>query len=148
MILTPHLLLGSAITLTIPFLPLAVALAFLSHYILDALPHWEYSTRNLQQKNWSKAIFDFLKIGADFSCGILILIIVLLNQNLLLGLIGAFFAALPDIGTFVYILFPKNRLLTIHYHFHSACHWHKEKSPIFFQVVTELVIIILSIWLL
>ena len=125
MILTPHFLTGAAIiNKTNPFL--GIILSFLSHYLLDAIPHSEYSIKNIKNRKWKKSFFDFLKIFFDLFLGILIIFII--TKKIFLSLIGGFFAIFPDILTFFYILFPQNKILKYHYNFHKKVHFFNKKE--------------------
>lgn len=147
MISTPHLLVGAAIALHIKPVTLAAALAVFSHYILDAIPHWDYSTTNIRRKKWRKSLPAFFYISLDFSFGILL--IILLTKNWFLALTGAFFAVLPDVITFFYLILPNNKTLQTHEYFHHYLHWFRNKKiPLFWKVSTQLIIIALSIFLL
>ena len=104
MILSVHIVMGAAVVSKIGFLPLAFLLAFLSHYLLDSLPHWEYSIKNIKQKKWKRSFSDFLKLFLDVFVGVLLLFF--LSKNLTLALMGGFLAVLPDTLTFLNIIFP------------------------------------------
>ena len=125
---------------------LAFLLAFLSHYVLDCAPHWEYSIDNILSKQWKKAKIDFLKGGIDFWLGILIVFALVKNQPIIF--IAALFAVLPDILTLFVLLFP-NKFLTILSNFHKKTHWFREapfaKSKIIF-ILGFLSQISVSIW--
>jgi len=128
MIFTCHLLTGAAIASKIQSAPLALGLAFLSHYVLDFIPHREYSVKNIFEKRWRKSKLDFLKIFLDFSFGILLILFFSKNPCLLstsfwngklIIYSGAFFAVLPDGFTFLALIFEKSKVLGRHYHFHQ-----------------------------
>ncbi len=140
MILTCHLLIGALIATKIKIVPLAFLFAFLSHYLLDFIPHSEYSIKNIQEKKWKKCLPDFLKIILDLSLGILLVLILSENQPIIF--IGALFATLDDAFGLFGLIF-SNRLLKIYYGFHCKIHFLKNKkiSPfwrIFSQVLTAL----------
>ena len=162
MILFCHLLVGAAIAAKIQILPLALIFAFLSHYVLDFIPHWEYSIDNIFKKQWKKAKFDFLKISLDFGFGILLIGLInhissVISASSPIGLInpillvGAFFAILPDGFTLLSILLP-NKVLSIHDKFHrKLVHRYKkisfkENKKIFlFGIFTQISVSILAI---
>ena len=133
MMLFCHILAGAAIAVKIDIPLCAFLLAFLSHYILDCVPHWEYSIGNILKKEWKKTKIDFLKGGIDFLFGILLVFALAKNQPIIY--IAAFFAILPDGLTLVNLLFP-NKFLTILGNFHKKTHWFKKfpfsKSKIIF----------------
>lgn len=148
MILTPHLLVGAALAAKIHPFTLAATLAILSHYVLDAVPHWDYLVPNIRAKNWLRALPEFLKVFADFFSGIIL--IFLLAKNPLLPLLGGFFAVLPDAVIFFTIILAKNKPLNFHEFLHGKLsHWfcHK-KIPLFWKVISQIGTIAIAIFLL
>ena len=118
MILTPHLLLGAAIASRISNPFLALPLAFLSHFLLDVLPHDDYSIENIKEKHWDKAFFDFLKVFGDIAFGFLLLYLFSGKEAIIFA--GALAAIVPDGITLVSIIFPKNKLAALHQKAHMA----------------------------
>lgn len=91
MLSTPHLLVGAAIVQAVPNPEIALPAAFLSHFVLDAAPHWDGSPKS----PFSKKLLG--GIAADYIFGVaLILLITTGNDRQLLILAGAFLATLPD----------------------------------------------------
>ena len=131
MILTCHLLLGAAIVTKIKFLPLAFLLAFLSHYFLDSIPHFDYSIKNITGKKWRKSFFDFLKVILDFSLGLFLILVFSKNEPIIF--IGAFFAILSD-GFNLFNFIFNNKLLQIHYNLHRKIHFLKSFKESHFQI--------------
>ncbi len=147
MILAPHLLTGAVIATKIKNLPLAIILAFLSNYLLDALPHTEYNLPNFEKKLWLKSLPDFLKVGLDFLFGASI--ILLLSENYFLAFTGAFFAILSDGFTFLYFIFPNSKLLKKHFDFHERFHvFNNKKTSLFWKHFCQIAITIIFIFLL
>ena len=161
MILTPHLLLGAAIASKIEYAPLAIILAFLSHYLLDLIPHIEYSIDNIEKRHWQKSSPDILRVFLDFSFGILL---ILIFSNPPAGgqpiiFICAFFAILPDGLDLLNYSFP-NKILKTHSNIHQKkIHFLKHKKTralnslsalisIPFRITSQLLIILFSIFLL
>lgn len=147
MILTPHLLVGAALAAKIHPLALAAILALLSHYLLDAVPHWDYSTRAVIEKRWRNSLPVFLKIFFDFLLGIFV--IFMLAKNVPLAFAGAFFAVLPDAITPLFIiLFSGNKLLQKHHFLHDRiCHWFRgKKIPLLWKLTSQIIIAVLAIW--
>lgn len=110
MILVVHALVGAAISSQVKITWLGWVLAFFSHFILDLIPHYNYTLKGTTF-NWKSKNFWLLmlKIGLDLAVG-LILIIIFNNHkgNLLNILIGGFLGMLPDGFNAVSYLF-KNR---------------------------------------
>lgn len=91
MIATNHALTGAIIGVSISS-PIALPIAFLSHFVLDAIPHFGDDDKRL--KNTSFVIQ--LLIDASL-CGLLVLILILsLGSKAILPSICAFLAASPD----------------------------------------------------
>ncbi|MCX6718158.1 MAG: hypothetical protein NTY81_00945 [Candidatus Staskawiczbacteria bacterium] len=152
MILLVHLLFGTAIGSAVNNVWLAIILAFISHYLLDLLPHIEYNIQNIEQKQWHKALPDILRVILDFCLGILLIFI--LSKNNPIIYICAFFALLPDGLTVFNTLFP-NKILEPLQKFHiEKIHFLKEnpstssgqeKISTFWRISTQVVVIIISI---
>jgi len=111
MILLVHLLFGAAIGYAVKNIPLAIILAFLSHYFLDFFPHIEYPVENIEKKQWHKILPDALKVFLDFCSGIL-LIWVFSNPSAGSGqaiiYICALVAILPDGFTVLNYIMPRS----------------------------------------
>ena len=148
MILTAHLLTGAVLATRIKFLPLSLLFAFLSHYVLDFLPHQEYSIKNIFEKRWRKSFFDFFKVALDISFGVLIILI--LSKNQPLALIGGFFAILADGLTLLFLIFPKDKFLERHYNLHqNRIHFvEKKKVSQFWGILSQVIIIFIAIFFL
>jgi hypothetical protein len=147
MIITTHLLFGASIGNIIQNPFLAIFLAFLGHYLLDAIPHNEYSIKNIAQKNWRKSFPDFLKVFLDFLVGIFLIYI--LSEKTFIIFVSAFFGALPDTFSFLTLLI-KNKFLEKHKIFHQEkIHFLKYKKISFFwRLLSQILIVVLSIFLL
>jgi len=146
MIWSAHLLLGAAIGSKINNVYLAFSLAFISHYILDIIPHIEYPIENLKNKNWPKLLIDIAKIFFDFSIAIAIILIFSSNKPEIY--ICAFLGILPDLVTGFNHLFPEIAF-KIHDRFHKKIHFleHKKISN-FWRITSQVIVIIISIALL
>ncbi len=113
MILATHALVGAALAETVPNHPvLAFSIGFVSHFLLDAIPHWDYPLKSIKEVRdnplgmdmpFGPAFFrDLLFIGLDFSAGILLSILIFRNQlspAIFFGMIGGM---TPDFLQFVY----------------------------------------------
>ena len=136
MTLATHAVVGAATATLFPGHPvIAFTAGFMSHFLLDAIPHWDYKilskyanpdiamSVNAQGSSSSGRIkpdrlfwLDLSRIGADAALGALLVLIVWqphsLRQWLILGL-GAFGAMLPDFLQFVYMRFPREPLIAL-----------------------------------
>lgn len=146
MILTVHLLTGAALAAKIKFSPLALILAFFSHYILDLIPHWEYSIKNIKGKRWGKSLPDFLKATIDFSSGILLIFIFSENQPIIYA--GALIAILTDGFTMIGLIL-SNEWLRTHDDLHQKIHFLRDKKvPSFWKIFSKILVAGLAIFFL
>lgn len=144
MILTPHFLLGVAIVSHVQPFPFALFLAFLSHFILDAVPHWDYSTKYIRERFWRKTYGALFRIGVDFMFGVAL--VAFSAQKLPLAFAGGLAAASPDTLTLLPILFPRIKIFQIYDRFHSNTHWFKNKKiPLFWKIFSQISVTALSL---
>ncbi len=119
MILTPHAIVGAAVANLVPNEPvLGFVFAFLSHYVLDMIPHKDYDINSFMDKKTRtvvsifkssaaalKLIFIiFEAIGALILC---FLIFVRDEKSAAITLIGIIGAWLPDFFQLLYYSFKK-----------------------------------------
>jgi len=120
MTLTTHAVIGSAIASIIPLHPvIGFCAGFLSHFLLDSIPHWDYPLRS-ESINPSKGgtltfdkdvIIDLSRIGFDIGLGIAFSIAFFISDTpLFLILVGSCSGILPDALQFVYSRYPKSFL--------------------------------------
>ena len=146
MILLVHMLLGAAIGSAVKNIPLAIALAFLSHYFLDLFPHIEYDIENITKKQWRKALPNFLRVFLDFCLGALL--IFLFSKNYSSIYVCAFIAVLPDGLYFLGKILPI-KIFETHNRFCEEIQiFNKAKIPIFWRFASQIIAVIVSILLL
>lgn len=110
MILTTHMLAGGAIGRLVPQNPfLAFILGFLSHFVLDAIPHSQYELKSLTGKKSSleldmvideRFLRDLGMISLDFCLGATLSLAI--SGSSLSVVCGALGGILPDFLLFVY----------------------------------------------
>lgn len=115
----------------VPTHPLiGLVLAFASHFVLDAIPHWDYPIRSASVNpniagpmRYDRALLaDAIAIGTDAILGVaLALIIFATKENLVLVAFGASAAILPDVLQFAYARFPHEPLASLQ-RFHQWAH--------------------------
>ena len=139
MTLTTHAIVGGAIASLMPAHPwLGLSLAFTSHFLLDALPHWDYPIRSSSinpevaaRMKYDGALFaDLLTIGGDAALGIVVAVIFFNAQTLtsyLLAFGGACAGMLPDALQFAYMRFPRQPLTSLQ-RFHEWIHTTRRMS--------------------
>ena len=137
MILTTHAVIGAATAAMVPEHPaLAFGVAFASHFLLDAIPHWHYQVRSIQKNKHDRIkndmvigkyfIADVALIGCDALLGIGISFIIFsyfLHLPYAFILIGAIAGMLPDALQFVYWKFrhePFTSLQRLHMRIHAS----------------------------
>jgi hypothetical protein len=130
-ILTTHAIVGGAIASLFPSHPLpVVAACFASHFVIDAIPHWDYPLRSiafgLQARNqwtWnSNRLCDFAVIALDGAAGLALAIDLFSVPSTILTIaLGALAAMLPDPLQFVHTLYPREPLKSLQ-RFHAWMH--------------------------
>lgn len=155
MLLAPHALVGAAIAATVPNPILGLLLAFLSHFLLDRVPHWEYSIeplKNIKSKGILYCLPILRRVFADlFIGGILIIASSAIGGEFSpVTFIGGFFGILPDGMTALYILRPKNKFLKIFFTLHQGVHFSKEhgRPPLRVGLTWQIVASVLALYFL
>ncbi len=136
MVLATHLVTGAALGQVISNPALAFFSGFLSHFLLDAIPHWDYHLASLETNPDDKLdtkmalnrdfISDLAKISLDLIIGatVLFLTFKFLNWQINAGVIlSALGAIIPDFLQFAYfkLRWPVLRVLqTFHVWIHSV----------------------------
>lgn len=155
MILTPHLLIGAAIGAKTHNLGMIIILGILSHFILDKLPHWDYSVPGIKKfkktKSYKNLFIDLFKIMLDGFLGLIIAFILIINTNQLNNwkfiLLGILFAILPDIFLFLSYFF-ESKFLTSLRNIHHRLHYPREKKKegeiTFPGITVEILVLILA----
>jgi len=145
MTLSTHAVIGASLASAIPlaynqplkFTALAFVAGVLSHFLLDGVPHWDYSlvsgneTENPLDYDleigWS-FLFDLLKVGLDISLGLLVaglLFIGIAGRQPIIILAGAFGAILPDFLQFAYMKIRRAPFSWLQ-HLHNYYHYDKK----------------------
>lgn len=132
MTLATHAITGAAIASLIPEHPvLGFCAGFASHFVLDAIPHWDYhifsESVNPEVGGSFKInktlLIDALRIGTDAAVGIIIGLLIFGYPHLIIpALIGALAGVIPDFLQFVYLRFPHppiSWLQNLHFWIHT-----------------------------
>ena len=145
MVLAVHIIVGAAIATKTQNPILGLSFAFLSHYLIDIIPHQKYNVGNILNKQWKNSFKCFLKITADLFLGIGS--ILLFSKNTSLGLAGGFLAILPDGLTFLYLIFPGSKILKPLYNFHrDTVHFHRNKKiPLSWKIFSQIMAAAISV---
>lgn len=125
-------------------IPLAIILAFLSHYLLDFIPHFDYSLDDVEKGHWRKMVPNIAKVAIDLCLGIILVLLFSKNQPIVYTC--AFFALVPDGLTILNNLFP-NKILELHRRFHiDKIHFLKDKKiSIFWRILSQVLVVMVSI---
>lgn len=126
---------------------LGILFAFLSHYIVDAIPHKDYSIENLSERKWNgAALREFLFALTDVVFGLSFVYLLTLGEKSAFVLLAAgFAAALPDgIGVLGEYVLPRPFLNIINaghkLHFDSKT----KKAPLILGVGSQVALGIVS----
>jgi hypothetical protein len=131
MILSTHAVVGAALASLMPSHPVAAFVAgFASHFVIDAIPHWDYPLRSISLAPGARnnvrmtapRIRDLAVIGFDGVAGLVLAIAIFGTQaNWVAVLAGIVGGILPDPLKFLYTLYPCEPLATLD-RFHSWIH--------------------------
>lgn len=152
MILLPHILVGAAIASRIPNI-WGLILAFLSHFVLDAIPHFEYSIKGIKRFKRRQFFRSLIKVELDFCLGVVIFAFIatdLSSIKVIYGLLGIVAAVLPDGLMFFYYISGGRwfkRFYTLHYIVHTIKGKKKRKLS-FLRIFTQVVVAAIAILIL
>lgn len=149
MILTAHILAGAATASVTGNYWLAGLFGFLSHFVLDFLPHKEYDIENLKQGKFSRRFWiDGAKVLLDILIGFsLVFYFILFYQKKMIILIGAALGILPDFFSFLSYFFPVQNHLALIGFLHKKVHFLENKKINFLtKVFTQTAVIAVALW--
>jgi len=132
-----HALIGAAIAAKVPDPTLAATIAFGTHFVCDAIPHWDWGT------NWRlrpRAVTGFLAITETFVAlvGTFMLFYKLVNPMVLA--IAIFFSLIPDwLEAPYYLLMPKSP--KIFYYLYKAQSLIHERLDAPWGVITQITVV-------
>jgi hypothetical protein len=131
MILSTHAVVGGALAGLFPSHPVtAFAVGFASHFIIDAIPHWDYPLRSISvapgarnQVRLTPALArDLALIGFDAIAGLALAIGIFATPSTIVAVsAGAVGAMLPDPLQFVHTHYPHEPLASLQ-RFHRWMH--------------------------
>ncbi len=163
MILSTHGIVGGAIGYLLPQNPiLSFFLGCISHFVIDAIPHWQYRvfSSKLDHENplendmvlnkWF--VVDLFDIGLDFLMGLTISVFVFhpeasLDMALISVLTGALGGVFPDPLQFLYWKMPNKplrQLQRFHIWIHSEMNIDKKHL---LGIITQIAFAIAIIWI-
>jgi len=158
MIITPHLIVGAAIGAKTHNLGLIIILGLLSHWIMDKIPHWDYSiSENIEffrkTRKVKYLLKPFLKLSLDALIGLIFVFFItyknIRSSEMPYIVIGVFFSTLPDITLFSSLLFTSEKFSQKYFAFHKKYlhfkHKEKEGKLTFLGLTTEIIIVLIAI---
>ncbi len=145
MVTSVHLLVGAAIGKAIGKVYVAIPVAIISHYLLDAIPHYNpkpvksFKEKGLRGANKKDLLLKALEplIGI----GLLSYLIYFKNNSNLIMVTGAFFGWLPELLTFLDWKFNINCRPTLIKKFEISCHRH---VSFFIGTIPQVIIALLA----
>ncbi len=152
MILTPHILVGAAIVSKMPNI-WGLILAFLSHFVLDSIPHCEYSLKGIKRSKGGQFFRDIIKAELDFCLGIVIFVFIaadLSSTRVVYGLLGILAAISLDGSLFLYFISRKKwfrRITKLHHYIHIKKDKNKQKTT-FLKIFSQVLVSVLAILIL
>jgi hypothetical protein len=160
MILSTHAVVGAALASFVPSHPAAAfALGFASHFVLDAIPHWDYPIRSASVNpkicapiTFDRALLrDAVVIGSDGLLGVLAALLFFASSDGMWSiLLGALGAMLPDPLHTINAHFPHEPLQTLQ-RFHRWIHTDKRMTSMSFwavgsQIALVIFVVGLTLW--
>lgn len=126
MLLSVHVIAGAAISLAVRQPVLSAPIAFATHIVLDAVPHWNYPVPR------ERTLRSFWKsFGPDMLVTILVTLglVVWFWDMWPLVVWGVAWAALPDFLTLYRKTKPWSIWLRAYYKMHNAAQWEVARGP-------------------
>ncbi|MBI2462822.1 MAG: hypothetical protein HYV65_01135 [Candidatus Spechtbacteria bacterium] len=152
MILAPHILAGTAIALQSPNPVAGLILAVGAHYILDSIPHAEYSISPLHKifrGEFRAGLPTAARIIIDGGAGIAVAVgmAMFFGYSPILAFAGGVAGVLPDGMTVLYFIFPNSTYLKAHNNFHQLAHYDKKTSqlPYLWKIGLQILTAVLAI---
>lgn len=141
MLSTPHLLVGATLGSISPNPIVALLFGFLSHFLMDRVPHWDW--RPINFKLWLYAFLEFL-----FGAGLLFYLTKNSTDPFLIWA-GAIGGVLPDVLSVPYnLLNLKVRVLEPLDRFHNLVQRGNQQYPMFARISLQIVTVILTSYFL
>jgi len=144
MLLTPHALVGGAIGASSENIAFVFIVAFLSHFVLDALPHTDWGTWHNYVEDVKLKWYDYLLFIIDSLTTLVIAVILYLRGYDFIIIIAEFTAVIVDLIDNV--PFWKNQLRKIFllnwlHVVHEKIHFKLNKRFWYWGIITQLIIV-------
>lgn len=153
MIITPHLLAGSALaTATTNSIPIAFLIGFFLHFVLDAIPHVDPGTFLNPERDENKPWPTWLYIYATAEFIFVWLLVIVLFKNkpnfdiIMMGGLGGIFVDIIDNNPFRFV---RNWPLIKQIHFiHTKLHYDLPAARWYWGLIIQIIVIGISLWYL
>ncbi len=160
MLFTSHAIAGAALGATTGNPYTAILLGFISHHVLDAVPHFDQGTfykqqtgpnylnsRSIEHPDFKFSTRDWIVLFLDWSVSAILFAVIFVYSpaNLSVAIFGALGGLLPDIIDSSPLWSKKLRekmLIVSKYHkFHEFFHWTIVKDSIFLGLATQVIVV-------
>jgi hypothetical protein len=156
MVLSTHAVVGASIASFLPNHPVAgFVLGFFSHFLFDAIPHWDYKLDSAEKNEENplnsdikldkRFLGDILKMVIDLTLGFfLILLVFSIKESVSAQILfwGALGGVTPDALQFVYTKFRKEPLISLQ-RFHIWIHAKNKIEEPFIGIICQILIALL-----
>src|SRR3989344_6258590 len=162
MTLTTHAIIGSLAASFFPTHPIiGFALAFASHFAIDAIPHWDYPLQSYEERDKNNPMNndivldkrfakDLINIGLDILIGVLASFYLLMfigEFSLPVLIAGAFGGILPDALQVIYMKFRHEPFVSLQ-QFHMWIQKDRRlKNEPFIGLIYQIVLISVAVFL-
>lgn len=146
MLLVAHILAGAAIGYKVHNYWLVFILSFISHFIMDAIPHREYDVESLKNGLNRKSFGDFLQVLTDLIIGTgLVLWLTWDSSFITYVMIGMLAAVVPDLLTFFYwqTKTPYLKALT-DFHRYTIHPKNNKNTPLIWGISSQIIVAVLA----
>lgn len=123
MILLAHATTGAIIGLKIHNPILVIVISFVSHFILDRLPHWNYDVPKDLKNNKSKKKFFYMLPDIIPTVLVYLVFVFAYPQSWLIISIGVAFAILPDFLSLSWYIPKIKKIMLPFLKFHKKIQW-------------------------
>ncbi len=160
MILGTHAIVGAAVGRLIPNPLGAIVAGFISHFAIDAIPHWQYNLASMVHRDGPmeddmvinrKFAGDLARTGLDFALGMVLSLLLFqgtsldnLVYNSLPLLAGAVGGVLPDALQFVYFKIRREPLTTLQ-KLHNWAHAGKNLDAFPYGIASQLIVAAIAV---
>lgn len=124
---------GAVIALAVGRPEIAVPLALVSHYVTDAIPHWDYGTAQKEGEAGSKKFNNILKTDFVIALVCMALLGLLFPAHKWLIWSCMIAAAIPDAGWYYYFYLNKSKKYDWLSKFHDWLEWSETPKGLYVE---------------